>query len=432
MNPLVLPRGDPGALHAAAAALARLAEPVAHARAGAAAEHGHLAAGWRGPAADATRDGLAGLRDLLSPGPDALRRAAAALHRYADALAAARDTVRTLQGRLDDATQDAAARLRGLERTLDAGTEAGRAGLARGRRAVAADLADIERAVDRAHTAALDGLAAAQQAVVAALRDAAGALGPVRGESPSALADRVRELVLGRLPVLREHPDWVRSAVWAAGSGLPGLPGPVWRAVQWERAWHLGRAGADLPGLGLSLDAPTALNSPLLRRVVESSLGARAVDVLTHPVLAGTAPGESLLAGSLRTLPARAGLARGLGVAGGVVSVGADLVDLAAQGNPVEAFSRHGADYVADVTRTGFDVSLTALMVAPTPWTAGAVVVTGVAYGAAELVAHRDDVEALWHETGEVVGDAWDAAGDVLSDAGGAVSSLASSLNPFD
>lgn len=83
---------------------------------------------------------------------------------------------------------------------------------------------------------------------------------------------------------------------------------------------------------------------------------------------------------------------RRLGIAGGVVSTGMDFYGLVQQGNPVEAFQREGAGYVADVARTGFSASTTAFLIAPNPVTGGAVIVTGAVWLGAEAWEHREAI----------------------------------------
>lgn len=109
-----------------------------------------------------------------------------------------------------------------------------------------------------------------------------------------------------------------------------------------------------------------------------------------------------------------AGVLRGVGIVGGVASTGYDVANLISEGDPREAFAKDKAGYVADVSKTLFDGSMTAAMIAPSPVTWGAVAVTGAVYAGAELVDHWDDVK---HTTGAAAG--W--LGDRAHDAGHAV-----------
>ncbi|WP_405062603.1 hypothetical protein OG474_13440 [Kribbella sp. NBC_01505] len=108
-------------------------------------------------------------------------------------------------------------------------------------------------------------------------------------------------------------------------------------------------------------------------------------------------------AGGLRTLGV-------VGQAGMTVYSAANVIS---QGNPVDAFKRNGAGYVADVAELGFNASLTAAMIAPNPFTIGATVVFGAVYVGAKVVEHWDDIK--------------EGAGKVVDKVGGFVKKL----NPF-
>jgi len=130
---------------------------------------------------------------------------------------------------------------------------------------------------------------------------------------------------------------------------------------------------------------------------------------------------------------------RALGILGSSVATvdsGVGLYNSVASGEFSENWSEGGvhgkAKVIGDVAEVAFNGSLTAAMIAPTPWTWGAVAVTGVAYGGARLVEHWDDVTnavsdaADW--TGDKVSDAADAVGDTIGDGVEAVKD--SKLNP--
>jgi len=88
-----------------------------------------------------------------------------------------------------------------------------------------------------------------------------------------------------------------------------------------------------------------------------------------------------------------AGWWRAAGVGGSAVSTVIGAVDVIQEGNPVEAFKRDKAGYVAKVSGVAFNASLTAAMVAPNPVTIGAAVVTGAVYGVATIVDNWDTVK---------------------------------------
>ena len=115
------------------------------------------------------------------------------------------------------------------------------------------------------------------------------------------------------------------------------------------------------------------------------------------------------------------GAMRTLGVVGGVANTAMGAYDLVEQGNPVEAFKRDGAAYVADVAETAFSASTTAFLVAPNPVTAGLAIGTGLVWAGAEVVDHWDDISETasdtWDGATDMASDTWDGATDVASDA---------------
>ncbi|MFB7332675.1 PE-PGRS family protein [Streptomyces adustus] len=118
-----------------------------------------------------------------------------------------------------------------------------------------------------------------------------------------------------------------------------------------------------------------------------------------------------------------AGFLRGAGIVGGVVSTGFSAANVISQGNPVEAFKRNGAGYVADVAEVGFNASLTAAMIAPNPITIGLAVGTGLIYGGAKVVEHWDDIT-------KGAGKAADWVGNKASDLGKSIAK--SKANPMN
>ncbi len=124
---------------------------------------------------------------------------------------------------------------------------------------------------------------------------------------------------------------------------------------------------------------------------------------------ANSLPNAARGAGALRTglgaAAKTAGFLRGAGVVGGVLSTGFSAANVISQGNPVDAFKRNGAGYVADIAEVGFNASLTAAMVAPNPITIGLAVGTGLIYGGAKVVEHWDDIKKGAGEAANWVGD---------------------------
>ncbi|MFD9307483.1 PE-PGRS family protein [Streptomyces sp. NPDC060048] len=103
----------------------------------------------------------------------------------------------------------------------------------------------------------------------------------------------------------------------------------------------------------------------------------------------------SSLGSGLRVAGRTAGFLRGAGIAGSAFSTVYSAANVIAQGDPRKHFGSResGAKYVADIAEGGFNASMTAAMVAPNPWTLGAVGVTGIIYGGAKVVEHWDDIK---------------------------------------
>lgn len=110
-------------------------------------------------------------------------------------------------------------------------------------------------------------------------------------------------------------------------------------------------------------------------------------------------------------LPTRAATAvfSKVNVAGGAVSTGLGTYDVIQQGNPVDAYQREGAGYVADVASTAFSATSTAFFLFPHPALGVLVITTGLVWAGAEVVDH-------WDEISDWVSDSWDAAGNFSSD----------------
>jgi hypothetical protein len=127
-----------------------------------------------------------------------------------------------------------------------------------------------------------------------------------------------------------------------------------------------------------------------------------------------------------------AGWWRAAGIGGSVVATGVGAFDVFQEGNPVEAFKRDKLGYAAKVSGTAFNASLTVAMVAPTPVTIGAAVVTGAVYGGISLWQNREKIK----EFPGKVADAGAWAGKKIAEGTGKLADgakkLGSALNPFD
>ncbi|MBT2451334.1 mucin-2 [Streptomyces sp. ISL-43] len=127
-----------------------------------------------------------------------------------------------------------------------------------------------------------------------------------------------------------------------------------------------------------------------------------------------------------------AGWIRGAGAVGSAIATGVSFYELCQKGNPVEAFKKDKVGYAKDVSGVLFNASMTAAMVAPNPWTIGAVAVTGLVYGGLSIWDNWDTVKK-W--PGKVA-DAAGKAGEVISKGAGKLADgakkLVSKYNPFD
>lgn len=110
------------------------------------------------------------------------------------------------------------------------------------------------------------------------------------------------------------------------------------------------------------------------------------------------------------------------GVAGGLYTGVSGTVNLVRQGNPVDAYRREGAGYVADVAGTALGYSSAAFLVAPNPFTGAAVVGTGVVWLGAEGWDHHHEIVAAWDTAAGWAADrAVSLARDAAAGAGQAV-----------
>jgi hypothetical protein len=141
-------------------------------------------------------------------------------------------------------------------------------------------------------------------------------------------------------------------------------------------------------------------NASLLKVFTKASNAQRFANSLPN-----AARGAGALRTGLGTAAKTAGFLRGAGIVGGIASTGFSAANVISQGNPVDAFKKNGAGYVADVAEVGFNASLTAAMVAPNPITIGLAVGTGLIYGGAKVVEHWDDIKKGAGEAADWVGD---------------------------
>ncbi|MDT0613572.1 PE-PGRS family protein [Streptomyces lancefieldiae] len=208
--------------------------------------------------------------------------------------------------------------------------------------------------------------------------------------------------------------NWVRSAplmnTLRANGAIDFLVGSDKVAQMYGGFTHSGQAVAR------------AGNASLVKIFTKAANSQRFANSVAE-VLPNAARGSGALRTGLVTAAKGAGFLRGAGIVGGVVSTGFSTANVISQGNPVDAFKRNGAGYVADVAEVGFNASLTAAMVAPNPVTIGLAVGTGLVYGGAKVVEHWDDIK-------KGAGKATDWVGDKVGDLGKSVAK--SKANPMN
>ena len=181
---------------------------------------------------------------------------------------------------------------------------------------------------------------------------------------------------------------------------------------------------ASYGGLTHSGQAVARAGNANLMRVFQN---ARSFQAVKNGIGIGEAASPMLT--GLKTAGKAGGFLRFAGVGASAAATGLSIANVAAQGNPVDAFKEKGAGYVADVAEAGFNASMTAAMVAPNPVTIGLAVGTGLVYGGAKVVEHWDGIK-------EGAGKATDWVGDKVSKVTSSVTngakSLAKKANPMN
>ncbi|WP_433891652.1 PE-PGRS family protein [Streptomyces sp. CA-111067] len=248
--------------------------------------------------------------------------------------------------------------------------------------------------------------------------------------------------------------SWLPSKISAGLQRIPGLNG--WIGDQTGTGWDMLRRmpfmDAALHGISANRAIDFLVGSDSMARIfgglthsgqpVARAASANLFRVGKNVYTAARFGDEATAASRTTALMEGVGIAgrtsgalRGLGIAGSAASTVYSAVNVISQGNPVKAFKRNGAGYVADVAEVGFNASLTAAMIAPNPVTFGLVIGTGVIYGGAKIVQHWGDISkgaskaADWTaKTASNVGH--DVAKGAKSLASGA-KNAAKKLNPF-
>jgi hypothetical protein len=116
------------------------------------------------------------------------------------------------------------------------------------------------------------------------------------------------------------------------------------------------------------------------------------------------------------------------GVVGGLYQGVKGTIGLVQAGNPVDAFHRDGAKYVAKVAGTALGYSSAAFVACPNPVTGGAVIVSGSVWLGAEAWEHAGQISQGVVTAAHAVDTAWDASvgavGSALTATSGALDDL--------
>lgn len=200
--------------------------------------------------------------------------------------------------------------------------------------------------------------------------------------------------------------------------GLSIMDSPIWKGVSVNRAIDFvvgsDKLAQQFGGLTHSGQAVMRAGNANLLRVSSNAFADSRV--------AGLSRTASLVKG-VSAAGKVSGVLRGAGIAGSAASTVFSAANVVAQGNPVKAFQRNGAGYVADVAEVGFNASMTAAMIAPNPVTIGLAVGFGAVYAGAKVVEHWDDIK-------KGAGKAADWVGDKTKDLGKSIAK--SKANPMN
>jgi hypothetical protein len=290
--------------------------------------------------------------------------------------------------------------------TLSIDTVAAREAARFAREVVAHDLGDISIVLDRtARAAHLSANAAGALTLVHEGTDAAIGIATFLEQlAHAAEGADVSDLV-------REVADFFAGDVFSfwhgARDGFPygqaaagGLR--TWRVF----TWLTGPAGADVPVFS------------------NGAIGTRLANILR------SSPSTARVGTWLQTSGAYR-VFRGAGIVGAALSTGAGAYELWQQGNPVDAFEREGAGYVADVAGTAFSAATLAFLVTANPVFATIAIGAGIVWIGAEVWDAWGDEISAWvgdriDDLGTAAGAAWDAGSGAVADAWSATTDLAS------
>ncbi|WP_328329955.1 MULTISPECIES: PE-PGRS family protein [unclassified Streptomyces] len=268
----------------------------------------------------------------------------------------------------------------------------------------------------------------------------------LRGSSSGALRWSGTKLIKAKLPIrsLGAPGSWFPGKLSQWAQKVPGTKGKIG-----DVTGELYNQFRKLPFMDAKIVKDLTANSAIDFIVGSDSLAARYGGIThagTNVVRAGNANllkvtgkvfTESRGLGSTRlaalgkgigTAGKVSGLLRGAGIAGSAASTVFSAANVIAQGNPVTAFKKNGAGYVADVAEVGFNASMTAAMIAPNPITIGLAVGTGLIYGGAKVVEHWDDIKKGAGKAADWVGDKAKKVGSGIANG---AKSIAKHANPM-
>ncbi|MGW2821662.1 PE-PGRS family protein [Streptomyces sp. NPDC001443] len=225
---------------------------------------------------------------------------------------------------------------------------------------------------------------------------------------------------LGSFPGMSALQTWASSRAWTGLSGVRFMdfgPNAIVRFIGGNNELAEKFGGTTHAGI-----AARAASANLLRVAGNAYTDARTVEALGR--------GAAVVRGLAATGKV-AGAFRGVGIVSGVASTVISANTVYHDGWPWDKgnFSTRekGASYVADVAEAGFNASLTAATVAPTPITIGATVVFGSVYVGAKVVQHWDGIK---EGAGKAVDAVGDAAEEAVNDPVGTAKKVGHELNP--
>ncbi|MFJ7626588.1 PE-PGRS family protein [Streptomyces sp. NPDC097595] len=234
---------------------------------------------------------------------------------------------------------------------------------------------------------------------------------------------------LSRIPFTGTREASIFSTAWDAARGLPVLNSPfVSRGI--NAIVGSDAAAALYGGVTHSGALVTRAANANLFKVWRSASYFQELSNARPSVIAAGKTASPFLKG-LAATGKTAGFLRGAGIASSALATGLSVANVAAQGNPVEAFKKKGAGYVADVAEAGFNASLTTAMIAPNPVTIGATVVFGGVYVGAKVVEHWPEVKEKWNTTKDWVGDKASKVGSGIANGAKSIGKHANPMNWF-